>query len=73
MTTEPNIRPVPKGRIMAFGDVQLDAHRTFKWYNETGAEIYGWTEENGSIIKGSSGWFRTTDPEAAARMAKSNL
>ena len=51
----------------------LDDHHVFKTYNEAGAEVYGWTERDGMIVPKSAGWFRTTDPEAAARIAKSNL
>lgn len=59
------------GSILIMEDFLGDYH--FKWCNEEGAEVYGWTERAGEIIKGSSGWFRTTDPKKAAVIARSNL
>ena len=60
-------------RKISSGKTELKDDYVFCWYNEEGAEIYGWTEYQGTIIKGSSGWFRTTLPEVAANVALINL
>jgi len=61
-------------RKISSGQIPLINGHVFKWYNDEGAEVYGWTEnDERMIVKGSSGWFRTTDPELAAKVALSNL
>lgn len=57
------------------GEIMLGRGYVFKW-TMTGdkvPEIYGWTEKNYSIVPNTAGWFRTIDPEKAARIAKSNV
>lgn len=36
-------------------------------------EIYGWIEKGHTIVKGTSGWYRTTDANLAARIAANNI
>lgn len=51
------------------GRIELDNGHTFFWTLE-GKEIYGWVDDtNGIIVNGASGWYRTNDPEKAARLA----
>jgi hypothetical protein len=58
-----------------FGDIPLRDGYVFRWMmtGDTVPEVYGWTEKDYSIVKGTTGWFRTTDAEAAAKIALSNL
>lgn len=59
-----------------YGEVKLKNGHKFRWKmtGTTKPEVYGWIErENGSIITRSAGWWRTTDPEAAAKTAAANF
>ena len=41
------------------------------YQNDAAAEVYGWFETaNGAVIKGSGGWWRTSDPNEATRIAE---
>lgn len=58
------------------GKIDLIDGYTFHWMlgGERCPEVYGFTQTpNGATVKGSGGWFRTTDPQAAARIARLNL
>lgn len=57
------------------GEIALTDGHVFKWMiqNPDKPEVYGWVEKDWIIVKGSGGWFRTPDPENAARIAQSNL
>lgn len=48
------------------GEIRLVGGTVFKWILD-GKEIYGWVEDHGSVVKGTSGWFRTADPYTAVR------
>lgn len=39
----------------------------------TTPEIYGWLEKDHCLISGSAGWWRTTDPQEAAKRAAANF
>lgn len=51
---------------------QLKSGVWFITYQNTDAdEVYGWFEKaNGAVIKSSGGWWRTSDPNEATRVAK---
>jgi len=34
-------------------------------------EVHGWLEKDHQVVKGTGGWWRTTDPAEAARIADS--
>ena len=55
------------------GRIKLDNGGEFTWTisGDTHPEIHGalW-HKDGRIVKGSSGWYRTTDPEAALARAR---
>ena len=41
------------------------------YQNDTADEVYGWFETAaGAVIKGSGGWWRTSDPNEATRIAE---
>lgn len=56
------------------GCIKLDNGFEFGWSIE-GGEIYGYVVEPkwGSIVKGSSGFYRTLDPHKAAHLATKTL
>lgn len=57
------------------GEIALEDDFYFKW-TMTGTsvpEVYGWVEKGWSIVKGSTGWWRTAEPQEAAERACANL
>jgi hypothetical protein len=66
----------PQPRTKTAGQIELGDGWKFKWLLEgdTKPEIWGSIEApNGSLVIKSSGWYRTDDPEAAARHARSYI
>lgn len=57
---------------MTCGEITLKNGDVFKWQlsGTTTPEIYGWVERNYSIVKGTAGFYRTTDPERAKQHAE---
>ncbi len=57
------------------GEIELGQGRTFRWMlqGDRIPEIYGWIERNYTIEKGTGGFWRTDDPQEAARRALSNF
>ena len=53
------------------GTIELVDGYSFLWNRGTGdGEIFGSIRKpNGSLLNGSSGWYRTTSPEVAAMAA----
>lgn len=57
-------------------EIRLGANHTFRFLVEGNKtpEVYGWVEDDlGQTIKGHSGFYRTSDPAIAAKIAASNL
>jgi hypothetical protein len=55
----------------SYGEIELENGKTFQWMRGGGdGEIWGavWNED-GSIAKNTSGWYRTTDVDKAAKLA----
>jgi hypothetical protein len=52
---------------MTQGEIKLPDNRVFRWMLQgtTKPEIYGWIEENHTMIMSTAGFYRTTDPEVA--------
>ena len=55
-----------------YGTIELDSGYSFRYMND-GREVYGWVERNHDIVPGTSGFYRTNDPERAAKYAALNL
>ncbi len=57
------------------GELPLTKGYVFQWMLDgKGTELFGWTHRpDGSYMSGESGWFRTTNPTEAAKVAQSNL
>lgn len=57
--------------MMKSGEVAVQNGFTFKWMmsGTTTPEVYGWLEKEWEILKGSAGFYRTPDPEEAAKRA----
>jgi len=57
-----------------YGTIELESGNRFIWMSSKDGEINGFVERsNGGIIKGTSGWYRTNDPDQAARTAELKL
>ncbi len=53
------------------GDIPLNDGHTFRWriQGDRTPEIYGWIEKDYSLVPATGGWWRTADPDEAARRA----
>jgi len=52
------------------GEVQLNKGGKFVWMSAKDGEISGFIENNErKVVDGSSGWWRTEDPDIAAQLA----
>lgn len=51
------------------GDIPMSDGTVFRWMltGTSSPEIYGWQERDHSIVSHSGGWWRTDDPQEAAR------
>jgi hypothetical protein len=60
---------------MVQGSVKLSDGSEFRWTLSEGStpEVYGWVENDYSLIPGTAGWYRTTNPMAAARTVAQDL
>lgn len=58
------------GRPIKSGDIPLAVRHVFRWMlqGDRAPEIYGWVEVDHSIVQ-PGGFWRTPDPEEAARRA----
>lgn len=56
---------------MQSGEIEMTNGFVFKWMmsGTTTPEVYGWIEKNYSILKGSGGYWRTSDPQEACKRA----
>lgn len=56
-------------------DIDLGKGYTFRSMIEGDRipEVYGWIEKDYAIVKGTGGFYRTPDPEAASRIARMNV
>lgn len=58
------------------GKINLKHNLVFVWSLSDGKvpEIFGHVQTpTGATVKGTSGWYRTDDPQKAAKVAQSNL
>jgi hypothetical protein len=57
------------------GEVPLSGGHVFRWVLQgtTVPEVCGWVEKDHAVVTGTYGFYRTVDPQAAARIAASNL
>lgn len=55
-----------------FGQIRLSSTQTFHYVisGETAPEVYGWVEDDYIVLPETSGWYRTNNPYAAARIAQ---
>ena len=55
-----------------YGEMEMPNGYVFRWIlqGDCTPEIYGWVELNHDIIPGTGGFWRTPDPEEAARRCK---
>lgn len=56
---------------MTYGEIPMSGDNVFRWMmtGTTTPEVCGWIEKNHTILKGSYGFWRTDDPQEAARRA----
>lgn len=57
------------------GDIAMSGGHMFRWMiqGDRTPEIYGWVEKDHQIVPKSGGFWRTVDPDQAARLAASNF
>lgn len=59
-----------------YGEIQIAEGTTFRYVIDREAripEICGWVEQNHDMVKGTYGFYRTDDANAACEIAKSKL